>query len=560
MSKISDHPLAEIGSGAISDASPCGENVRYDSDFEQLEAELAKQESLSSETVDWAKVITLSSSITQNNSKDILIGSYLCFALLLQEGYAGLAVGLKILNDMAETHWDCMFPPAKRMRARQTAYVWLAEKAGLILADKVPSANESDVVIEAAELLKKLDNTLVDKMGDQAPLLTDLSRPLKNYQQSAKAEQEKSAQPEVQSPASQQPEAANQSVATPTPEAAPVPPQDDVQSVEQKPVARKSAAAPPISSGAIESEGDSKKSLRQLQAASRDIASFWVNQKLSDPRPYRLTRVAAWMVVENVPPANEGVTQILPPAAERLKFFETTLQKAEYSTLVVELEKTLARSPFWLDGHFLVVKALRALGAEYDKAVKTVIRETANFLNRLPEMMELSFSDQTPFASDQTRMWLDAEVLISAAAGDSSDASTGIAAESWDVALAEAGKKAASGETEQAVSIMQQGLQQAGQQRDQMYWRCALAQLLMQLGDAVPAANILEQICMQLDEEHLSIWEPKLLAHTYNLLFQSYQKQSKKNKDDKCLTEKMDKAYEKLCWFDPVTALSVKGG
>ncbi|MBT6457939.1 MAG: hypothetical protein HOK37_20660, partial [Gammaproteobacteria bacterium] len=38
---------------------------------------LAKQESLSSATVDWAKVITLSSSITQNNSKDILIGSYL---------------------------------------------------------------------------------------------------------------------------------------------------------------------------------------------------------------------------------------------------------------------------------------------------------------------------------------------------------------------------------------------------------------------------------------------------------------------------------------------------
>jgi hypothetical protein len=96
---------------------------------------------------------------------------------------------------MAEVHWDCMFPPAKRMRARQTAYVWLAEKAGLILAEKVPAANESAVVIEAAELLKKLDNTLVDKMGDQAPLLTDLSRPLKNYQQSAKAEQEKSAQP-----------------------------------------------------------------------------------------------------------------------------------------------------------------------------------------------------------------------------------------------------------------------------------------------------------------------------------------------------------------------------
>ncbi|MCP4075376.1 MAG: type VI secretion system protein TssA [Gammaproteobacteria bacterium] len=550
MSKIIDHPLANIGLDAISDASPCGENVRYDSDFEQLETELSKQESLSSATVDWAKVITLSSSITENSSKDILVGSYLCYALLLQEGYSGLAVGLKILNDMAETHWDCLFPPAKRMRARRTAYAWLAEKAGLILADKVPAANESDVVIEAASLLKQLDNTLVDKMGDQAPLLTDLSRPLKNYQQSAKAEQEKTAQAEVQAAQKQQPETVDQ------PE-----PANDVPPVEQKAAPRKPVAAvQPVSSGAIESEADSKKSLRQLQAASRDIAAFWVNQKLSDPRSYRLTRVAAWMVVENAPPANEGVTQVLPPAAERLKFFETTLQKADYSTLVIELEKTLARSPFWLDGHFLVVKALRALGAEYDKAVKTVIRETANFLNRLPEMVELSFSDQTPFASDQTRMWLDAEVLVASSADDSAGGATGGTAESWDVALVEAGKKAASGETGQAVSIMQQGLQQAGQQRDQMYWRCALAQLLMQLGDTVPAVNILEQICIQMDEDQLSIWEPGLLAHTYYLLFQSYQKQSKKNKDDKCLAEKMDTAYEKLCWFDPVTALSVKGG
>jgi len=428
----------------------------------------------------------------------------------------------------------------------------LMNSFNLIIQPDESGFNEQREILfrRMGQLEKQLDNTLVDKMGDQAPLLTDLSRPLKNYQQSAKAEQEKTAQAEVQAAQKQQPETVDQ------PE-----PANDVPPVEQKAAPRKPAAAvQPVSSGAIESEADSKKSLRQLQAASRDIAAFWVNQKLSDPRSYRLTRVAAWMVVENAPPANEGVTQVLPPAAERLKFFETTLQKADYSTLVIELEKTLARSPFWLDGHFLVVKALRALGAEYDKAVKTVIRETANFLNRLPEMVELSFSDQTPFASDQTRMWLDAEVLVASSADDSAGGATGGTAESWDVALVEAGKKAASGETGQAVSIMQQGLQQAGQQRDQMYWRCALAQLLMQLGDTVPAVNILEQICIQMDEDQLSIWEPGLLAHTYYLLFQSYQKQSKKNKDDKCLAEKMDTAYEKLCWFDPVTALSVKGG
>ncbi len=556
MSTVSDHPLSTIGSESISEASPCGENVRYDSDFEQLEAELAKQESLTSETVDWAKVVSLSSSITRNNSKDILVGSYLCYALLVQDGYAGLAVGLKILCDMAETHWDCLFPPAKRMRARQTAYAWLAEKAGLKIAEKTPATTESDIIIEAAELVKKLDNILVEKMGDQAPLLTDLSRPLKNYQKSAQAEQARSAEKAAPDTAQQQ-----QDVKTEPPKpVAQAASEEVIPSPANTSPKKPAKATQPISNTGIETEADSKKILRQLQAVSRDVAGFWVNQKLSDPRAYRLSRVAAWMVVENAPPSNEGVTQINPPPAERLKFFESTLQKGEFSALVVELEKTIARAPFWLDGHFLVVKALRALGAEYEKSVQAVIRETANFLTRLPEMVELSFSDQTPFASDQTRMWLDAEVLTPSASGGSAEPAATGAAESWDIALAQASKKAATGDSEQAINLMQQGLQQSGQQRDQMYWRCALAQLLLQLGNARSAANILEQVCMQLDENQLSVWEPELLSHTYNLLFKSYQKQLKKNKDDESLNQKLTQAYEKLCWFDPVTALSVKGG
>ena len=562
MSSLGDHPLAVIGLEVISDASPCGDSVRYDPAFEQLEAELAKQESLVSETVDWSKVVDLASNIIRSNSKDILVGSYLCYGLLLKQGYPGLAVGLKILNDMAETHWDCLFPPAKRMRARQTAFIWLAEKAALIVAEKVPAANESEAIIEVSDYLKKLDNTLVEKMGDQAPMLTELSRPIKNYRQSAEAELEKAAKPEVAEPVpaesssdSVEPSSAAESQAAPSPAPATPPP-------APKPAASTGSASSvqALPSGSVATEADSKKILRQLQTVSRDIAGFWVGQKLSDPRSYRLSRVAAWMVVEVAPPSNDGVTQIIPPAAERIKFFQATEEKGDFSALVAELEKTIARSPFWLDGHFMVVKALKSLGAEYEAAAHTVIRETANFLSRLPELVDLSFSDQTPFASDQTRLWLNAEVLNASSGSGGEDSSQRGEAAAWDKALSEAATKAATGETKEAVEIIRQGMLHASQQRDQMYWRCALAQLLLNVGDASSASNILEQVTAQLDEETLSVWEPDLLSHAYYLLVQSYQKQQKKNKEDKGLTEKATKAYEKLCWFDPVIALSVKGG
>ena len=558
MTLISDHIYGSIGASPVSEANPCGENIRYEPEFEQLEAELAKQESLSAETVDWQLVAKLSSQIIDNSSKDLLVGTYLCQALLMTEGFAGLAVGLHVLNELVENFWDGLFPPLKRMRARQTAFAWLAEKAGQYLSEHPPGASDGEAILAAAEAIKALDSLLVEKMGDQAPMLTDISRPLKNYSQSALAEREKAEKVAESTPEVAAEKAPEIAVENTDLKAAEAPP----PAVEKTPVASVPKAAPeaPVISGTLESDADSKKILRQLQTTMRDISSFWITARLSDPRPYRQARVAAWMVVENVPPDNDGVTQINPPAAERLKYFESQQEKKDHASLIPELEKTLARAPFWLDGHFLVIKSLRQLGVEYDEVVQTIIRELSNFLDRLPQTMQLSFSDGTPFASDQTRMWIDAEVLGSrGGSAQSSDSSQGTG-DAWSTALSKAKQLAASGDTEQAVQLLKDGISNSAQLRDQFQWRCALAELLLQTGGAETAASILEQVGKQAGEIRLADWEPSLLAKIYNLLFQSYQKQKKLKKDDKSLDAKLEHAFEQLCWFDPIAALSVKGG
>ncbi len=546
MANLDDHPLVNLGSEPISDDSPCGENARYESDFEQLEAELAKQESLTAATVDWARVVELATAILRQQSKDILVGSYLCYGLLVKEGYAGLAVGLKVLHDMVESHWECLFPPAKRMRARQTAFTWLAEKAALIVAEKVPAAAESEAAVTAANMLRQLDSTLVDKMGDQAPLLTDLSRPLKNYKQSAEAERAKAEQQaSIPEP---KPAVQAETLAPVTPPAA------------SPPTSTPAAAAPDLSSASLASENDAKKGIRQIQAAVRDVAAFYLSPSMSDPRAYRMARIAVWMAVDKAPPDNEGVTQVIAPATERLQFFQTRLDKGDYTAVIPELEKTLARSPFWLDGHFFVVTALRHLGPEYANATNAVIRETGAFLSRLPELASLAFNDGTPFAADQTRLWLDAEVLTSSRGEPDRSTVAGQTAEAWNQAFAEASKAAAGGDSEKAIEVLNTGLQQAGSQREQVYWRCTLARFLIQVGRAADASALLEPIIAQLDGTQVGAWEPGILSQVYSLLYQSYQKQQTKKKEDPELKEKLENAYRKLCWFDPVNALSVKGG
>ncbi len=558
MTLISNHLYASIGASPVSEANPCGENIRYEPEFEQLEAELGKQESLNAETVDWQLVAKLSSQIIQNSSKDLLVGTYLCQALIMTEAYTGLAVGLHVLNEVVENYWDGLFPPLKRMRARQTAFSWLAEKVGQFLSEQPPGTSDGEAILAAADAVKTLNGLLLEKMGDQAPLLTDISRPLKNYSQSALAEREKAekaTEPLPEIATKETPELATENTDLKAAEApSPV--------VEKARVASAPKASPEtlVISGSIESDADSKKILRQLQSSMRDISGFWISARLSDPRPYRQARVAAWMVVENAPPDNGGVTQINPPTPERLKFFESQQEKKDFAALIPELEKTLARAPFWLDGHFLVVKSLRQLGAEYDGVVKTIIRELGNFVDRLPETLQLSFSNGTPFASDQTRMWLESEVLGSR--GDSSQRkdTSQEAGEEWSAALSTAKQLAAGGDTEQAVQLLNDGLSKSAQLRDQFQWRCVLAELLLQTGSNETAASILEQVEKQANELQLADWEPSLLVKIYNLLFQSYQKQKKLKKDDKSLDAKLEYVFEQLCWFDPVAALSVKGG
>ena len=545
MDESGDNPYVSLGADAVSSEKPCGDNVRYESVFEELEAELAKQESLSSETVDWNHVVTLSTDILKNSSKDLLVGAYLTNGLLITQGYDGLANGLKVLSDMTEHHWDCLFPPAKRMRARATAIAWLTEKAAAIIADKAPTASESQAVIDAADNLNKLDSALVEKMGEQAPMVLDLSRPLKNYRQSAEAAQGQAEAPEAtEVDASVAAAPADTAASAATPQAA------------RKP--QRSAATSSVSVDSIASDADAKKVLRSMQDISRKVASYWLGAKLSDPRPYRLSRLAAWMAVEALPPATDGVTQVNPPAADRIRQFEAQIEKAEYASVLPELEQTLSRSPFWLDGQNKVVGVLRSMGSEYEKAAASVIRETRSFLERVPGLQELSFSDQTPFASDQTKMWLSSEVM-SAGDGSAAGAAAGSGTNPWDSGLADARKKAAGGDMKAAMQIFNQGIAAAGNARDKFYWRSALADLMLQTGKTEAATGILEQLAANAETYNLSEWEPDLVGRIYNLLYQSYRKQQGKKKDDEAIMENVRLAYEKLCWFDPITALTAEG-
>jgi type VI secretion system protein VasJ len=566
VSEVIEHKYSPLGASEINEGAPCGESVRYEPEFEQLEAELSKLESLKAEPVDWNTVVQLSSDILRDKSKDLLVAVYLCQGLLQTEGYRGLAVGLQIISDMVEKHWDGMFPAKKRLRARKVAMEWLAEKASRYIETTPPGDSDADTVILAAKTGRMLDGDLAEKMEDDAPNLMDLTRPLKQLSEAFKHQQASAAPPpapeaqEVQATPGNAPQGES-SAAAPEPAPSAPPPPPVKQSAPPPPAASKASKGKAVeaSVGSVDSDADARKALRQLQDGVRKVAAFFQQSKMSDPKTYRLARTATWLTIEQLPPNKDGQTQIPAPPADRCKQMTAQFEQAQFSSLVPDIEQTLARSAFWLDGHRMVAGSLKSMGAEYAAAHETVVSELRHFLQRLPGITDLKFADGTPFADDATKMWIDAEVMAASSGGGES-MSAGGGATPWSEALEEARGMAASGELDKAVRQLHLGAAQAGSVREQFYWKTALSELLIQSGNVQVATQMLEQMIARIEERQLEEWESGLVVPIYKRLLDAYQKSPVKKKGgDAVLLEKIENVYSRLCWLDPMIAMTVKG-
>jgi len=529
--------LAALGRDPVSADAPAGTSARYETEFTTLEEELAKQESLTAQSVDWARVVDLATHILKSQSKDLLVAAYLTRGLQERQGMAGLATGLGIVRDISANFWDDLFPPAKRLRARGTAVQWMAEKCGARLAEKPPGPGDDAHVNAAAEAISALDRILVEKMPEDTPSLRDLTKPLKEFSQVAQARMKKAA-PAPAADAAGEPAAEVIPIAAAT-GAAPV-----------RPAPAPTAASAPV--GDVGTDNDARKALRNVQDIARKVADFWLSQRATDPRAFRVTRMSTWLMIDQAPPAENGRTQLNPPAAERLKAFQIQFDQGQFDKLIPELELSVARTPFWLDGQHLSFRALTMLPAAAEAAA-AVQAETVHFVERLPQMLELSFADGTPFANDATRLWLE-EARGAQSGGNSAGGKTEAAP--WNDAFKDARAKAAKGDVAKAVADMQAGLGSAGSAEERFNWRLSMAELLAGAGQTNVAAALLESLAEEIETRRLDEWQPALAARVFVQLVNCYRKESSGKKPNPDAAVKLEKAHARLSRIDPAAALN----
>jgi type VI secretion system protein VasJ len=519
----------EIGTNPVCEDAPCGESVRYDPDFELLEAQVQKLESFTRQPVDWNLVVTLGKKILQQKSKDMLVASYMALGLLEREGFAGLSKAIACLEGMIAQYWPGLHPEMKRLRARISALNWLAEKTGSAVSQRETGPHEGAAVTACLAQISALQSLLKEKIGSDAPDMMALLRPLQEHAQQV------------------------------APQPAALAPAAEPKSVPAPPASYASAAA--FSAAPIETLEDARRLLKDSTAAIRRALSVARGKEPAGPAPYRLVRSLLWSEIDALPPVAEGKSRIPPPPAHLRDRCRSLMEQASWSELLSEAESRVAEFPFWLDLHRMSDQALAGLGPSYAAARGAVKAELISLLNRLPELIELQFADGQPFADEATRRWISTDLFPAGEEKVAAAAAPDLQSDFLADLRQQSRALLREGRPEEAMRLMQEAMRAASTERHKFLAQLELARLCLEAGQMKLALAHFEMLDEQMVRFVLELWEPELCVEALQAYWDALNQAAQASRQvTPEMARRADSIYNRLCKLDVVAGLYLAQG
>ena len=421
-----------------------------------------------------------------------------------------------------------IFPLKKRMRARKNALEWWLGKM-LAVLNSLPEGATVARETKAAliEDVEALDDFLTDNMED-APPLHQLRGAVSSITAPGEPQPEKQQEPEF--------------VSEP-------PPRADAQ-----------APAGPTAEE-VEAPGDTvaqdpQKILRQGLDTLRKAASLYRGKDPSSALSYRLNRIAAWLGVERLPPAQDGKTRIPPPMGQIKNSLDSLNSQGNFKGLLEYAESSVGQFLFWLDLSRHVAEALEHLG--FEEALGVVSQETMQYARRLKGIEKLAFSDGTPFADEATQGWIK-DITENKNAGKATDfvPLTDTAGDREEARIAETHAQAQTLLKEkklfEALDLLQKDFDGAGSERSRLLKRKSLARLLISAKKPRLALPHLLEILEDIDRHGLETWNPDLALEALIQVYLGLRTQKDKEFQERAVT-----VLDRIARLNPAAAIRVE--
>jgi len=145
---------------------------------------------------------------------------------------------------------------------------------------------------------------------------------------------------------------------------------------------------------------------REQRRALLSMAEQINQQDPYDPTGYQLRRLGLWSHLRTAPLiTRDRRTELTAVPKDIVDGYQDALKhNALDPNLLLRVEKSVCASPYWLRGSYLAAQVASRLAMEQ---VAAAIRQTCErFVCRLPALLELCFSDGTPFVDAQTQAWI----------------------------------------------------------------------------------------------------------------------------------------------------------
>jgi type VI secretion system protein VasJ len=281
----------------------------------------------------------------------------------------------------------------------------------------------------------------------------------------------------------------------------------------------------------------------------------------------RLVRCIRWDTLHEVPPADAAShTRLAAPRPElRAQMKRLVLQK-QWNELLERVEGAFMEgvNHLWFDLQYFQHVALDHVGAPYNTWRELLRADFALFLERLPGIERLSFTDGTPFADDTTLEWIARHAVVrDLEAGEtvaplpvSADSTEGGAGD-WPEIEAQARELGGRDGIEAAFAWLE-GLPGMKTERHRFLQRFVMARLAAHAERADTAMALLVELDAVAKSLPLVRWDPALVFEVKLQLVRALKAASNRKDTDKAgLARRIAELQGEMTVLEPARMLSL---
>lgn len=432
--------------------------------WDYVETELVKLGSLAHGQVDLNAVAEACLGLLESRTKDMRVLAQLLRCLQHPAKATPLGAALSLLEAWIQAYWLLAWPGNASQKQRLMVQIVKRFEGAL------PRVSDSASAAELAQLLaqaEQLERVWLALCPDKGELLDPLLMGLKRAQR--------------QQVAQAQADAAVQSGSSAV-----------VATAAATGMAGSMVLSGSTKGSGVEIDSSNDRAWRQTQLK---VADLLIERQPEAAVGYRLRRHAIWAGITTPPMvARDNKTQLAPMSVDMVDEYRAAMNSPDQG-LWQRIEQSLTLAPYWFEGHRLSAEVAQKLG--FAAVAQAIAEELDGFLQRLPALRDLAFSDGSPFLSPECGRWL--QPVRGGGEGES------CLAEEIAQRHGEQGVAA-------ALALLDERMAQMKEPRDRFHAQLVQAELLAQEGMEALARQHYQHLWQEASRLGLSHWEPGLVS------------------------------------------------